>query len=859
MKLELKTLIESLDSETKSYIERAAQRAIQRNGTEILIEDMFFVMLDIDSSIFNRLCEQYELKAEDMRTILEKSSQSAAQSESANPVFSKQIIEWIEDAYMQSKLEFELKTITQEVLFYSLFQNSVKYSNTSYFKFFETVKIDELLELLKGLISEEIELKSSTSSSKRADNAKSSEVEKYTVNLTELAREGKIDPVLARDNEIKQAIDILSRRRKNNPILVGEAGVGKTAVVEGLALKIVEKDVPKHLYDAQILSLDLGAMQSGASVKGEFERRLQAVINSIKASTQFTILFIDEAHTLIGAGGNEGGGDAANLLKPALARGELKTIAATTWLEYRKYFEKDPALARRFQKIDILEPSVDDSVTILRGIVDKYEDVHGVYIEDEALISASMLSSRYITGRQLPDKAIDVLDTACANVKISSSNKPFPIQRFESDLVTLQRTYDSLNRDHEEFIVDNSEKLDDLKTKMEELTVKISEETAVWEEQKELLSSIKELKKEGDREAVENLYQEFKKLQEERAYIYENVGVEQIAEVISSWTGVPLGNMKQKQAKTVTELSENIKKRIIGQDEAVDYLSQFLQISMAGLKKEGTPEGVFLLVGPSGVGKTESALAIADILFGGKSFITTINMSEFQEKHTVSRLIGSPPGYVGYGEGGQLTDPVRVKPYSVVLLDEIEKAHPDILNLFYQIFDKGVANDGEGREIDFKNTVIIMTSNLGTEEITNICLEDSEASMSDISEAITPLLSKYLKPALLGRMNVIPYKNLSKSALKEITSLKLNSIKDQLKSRGIDVHIDDKLLEHIVMLSDSTDTGARNLELIINNNLMPKLSKEILESSVSNEKIKSVKLLLDEENNIVLDVVNHKV
>lgn len=746
MKLELKTLINALDNQARRTVEEAAQRSIGRNGSEILIEDLFYVMLDDEQSTLFKLLKQYALEVEKMRAILEKSFQKAGVSESVSPVFSTQLVNLLELAYLESKVEFSMGEVTQSVLLYALLKNSRTYGMTAYFQFFDGVESEALLKLLEGFIKEKHELETPAVLSKQGVVGET-ELKKYTVNLTDLAKEGKIDPVFSREEEIKQAIDILSRRRKNNPIMVGEAGVGKTAVVEGLALKIVNKEVPKHFYDAQILSLDLGAMQAGASVKGEFERRLQAVINAIKSSTQFTILFIDEAHTLIGAGGNEGGSDAANLLKPALARGELKTIAATTWTEYRKYFEKDPALARRFQKIDLLEPSVDATVTILRGSVGKYEEVHGVYVEDDALEAAAVLSSRYITGRQLPDKAIDVLDTACANVKISASNRPFSLQKLEGEIGILQREYDALKRDHDAYIKDNSEALGKLELKMSERSFQVKDEEAVWEAQKSLLEKIKVLKKEGKREEVEEAYEKFKTLKESGVYVYETVDAEQISKVIASWTGIPLGSMKQEQAKSMQAFSKKMKEQIIGQDESIEYIANFLQVSMAGLKKESTPEGVFLLVGPSGVGKTETAISIANMLFGGTSFMTTINMSEFQEKHTVSRLLGSPPGYVGYGEGGQLTDPVRIKPYSVILLDEIEKAHPDILNTFYQIFDKGVANDGEGREINFKNTVIIMTSNLATDEITELC-SDEKITMEQIQECITPTLSKYLKPAL---------------------------------------------------------------------------------------------------------------
>jgi len=851
MKIELKKLIGNLDPVAKSYLESAVQHTVTRGGSEILIEDILSVMLQNEESILNKLLLQYEIDESKMVEALEKSVKLGVTSESSNPVFSPALINWIESTYLLNKLELGLDEITDLSLMFTMFENSDQYITTNYFSVFSEVTSSEVTALLIGFLEEadtHVQTQQ-TNTSKPQGN----ELEKYTIDLTQSAKEGKIDPVLSRDSEIKQAIDILSRRRKNNPIMVGEAGVGKTAIVEGLALKIINKDVPKHLYNARLLSLDLGAMQAGASVKGEFERRLQAVINEIKASTVFTILFIDEAHTLIGAGGNEGGGDAANLLKPALARGELKTIAATTWLEYRKYFEKDPALSRRFQKIDLHEPSIEQAVTILRGIASKYEEVHGVYIEDDALKAAASLSARYITGRQLPDKAIDVLDTACANVKISKSNQPFELQQRANDIIVLERELASLQRDDDESIKDNATEIAALADKIQAEQDELAVETALWEEQKEKLEEIRELKKGEDKEALHQAYEALKDLQEKTTYIYENVTENQVAEVIASWTGIPLGSMKKEQVKNVVNLSGQLKDKIIGQDEAVDYLSTFLQISTAGLKKANTPEGVFLLVGPSGVGKTETAISIANLLFGGDRFLTTINMTEFQEKHTVSRLIGSPPGYVGYGDGGQLTDPVRVKPYSVVLLDEIEKAHPDILNLFYQIFDKGVANDGEGREIDFSNTVIIMTSNLATDEITQLCTENNDIPMEDVSKQILPTLSKYLKPALLGRMNVIPYKNLSVEALKEIARLKLGSIQKQLDSKNIDFAYDDHLLEHIVSLSNATETGARNLELIINNNLMPKLSKVLLESMVNEVALESIAVSIDDENAIHIE------
>ena len=849
MKLELKDLINSLDINTKRYLEQSAQRCIQRGGSEIIIEDLLYSMLENNSSVFRVVLEHYKIDSQEIFNVIQSSAKSSS-TESNNPIFSKLLVQWLEDSYLTSKISLSLHEITESALILSLFDNAIRYSNTAYFKFLNKIDFEEVKQLIIGLNEEAISKLSSEKSINKALNKDATELEKYTTNLTDLAQEGKIDPVLCRDDEIKQAVDILLRRRKNNPIMVGEAGVGKTAVVEGLALKIIQKEVPIELYEAQILSLDIGALQAGASVKGEFERRLQAVIKEIQASTQFIILFIDEAHTLIGAGGNEGGSDAANLLKPALARGELRTIAATTWLEYRKYFEKDPALSRRFQKINLLEPSVDQAITILRGIASKYEEVHNVYIEDEALKAAAILSARYITGRQLPDKAIDVLDTACANVKISKTNIPYELQKINTQILEKQREINSLDRDNKQFVGDYYNQISILEEEIKELEDKKTLIDSNWNKQKELLSKLENAKNEQE---LKILNEELKELQKESSYIYKNVTKNQVAEVISSWTGIPLGSMVQEQIKTVMELEEKMKQRVIGQDEPISYLNTFLQISVSGLKNEESPAGVFLLVGPSGVGKTETARAIADLMYGGERFITTINMTEFQEKHTVSRLIGSPPGYVGYGEGGQLTDPVRVKPYSVVLLDEIEKAHPDILNLFYQIFDKGIANDGEGRVIDFKNTVIIMTSNLATEQITNLCTSNNNITMDEITKEITPILSSYLQPALLGRMNVIPYFNLKNEALKDISKLKLKTIQKQLAKKEIILEVADNLIDYIVSLSNTVDTGARNIDLIINSNLMPKLSKYILNASLDNKKISSIFVSINEHDEIIIE------
>ena len=849
MKIELAKLIEKMDPQARRDLEKAGLRCVGRGGNEVLVEDLLYVLLEEPKSLLRVMLAHYEIAHQDMQEVLEHSVRQSM-SESANPVLSPLLIRWLEDAYVLAHVKLESGEIDESALILSLFENASRYANTAYFKLISKIPYEELSSLISGLREEALEAAGDAAAQRSSDG--SVELEKYTTNLTQLAKEGKIDPVLCRDEEIQQAIDIILRRRKNNPILVGEAGVGKTAVVEGLALKIVNNEVPHQLYDAQILSLDIGALQAGASVKGEFERRLQALIGQIRSSEDSIILFIDEAHTLIGAGGNEGGSDAANILKPALARGELRTIAATTWLEYRKYFEKDPALSRRFQKIDLLEPSVEDAVTILRGIAQKYEEEHGVYIEDEALVAAARLSSRYITGRQLPDKAIDVLDTACANVKISKSNVPYALQRVQSEIAVIERTLDSYERDRQNGIKEYAKEIRALQKEKKRLLDEANEIEQRWQEQKRQYEKLSELRREGKTQELKKELTKLKTLQKKGGYIFEHVGVEQIAKVISSWTGIPLGSMLKEQSKLVLSLQDRLRSDIIGQDEALEQLGTFLQISVAGMKSENAPAGVFLLVGPSGVGKTQTARNVAEILFGGEQFLTVVNMTEFQEKHTVSRLIGSPPGYVGYGEGGQLTDPVRIKPYSVVLLDEIEKAHPDILNLFYQLFDRGVISDGEGREIDFRNTVVFMTSNLATEEITQLCANDENVSIERIVQEITPTLSSYLKPALLGRMNVIPFKNLAAGSLKRIVELKLEALKERLAAKEIELAYEESLLDHLVTLSSTLDTGARNIDLVINTSVMPPLSRKILESAGEKKRLKRLEINIDDTGEIVI-------
>ncbi len=640
-------------------------------------------------------------------------------------------------------------------------------------------------------------------------------------------------------------IDILARRRKNNPICVGEAGVGKTAVVEGLALRVVEGDVPDILKGVTILGLDMGLLQAGAGVKGEFENRLKSVINEIKASPKPVILFIDEAHTLIGAGGPSGGSDAANLLKPALARGELRTVAATTWSEYKKYFEKDAALARRFQLVKLDEPSVETATLILRGLKSKYEEAHGVVVRDDAIVAAAELSSRYISGRQLPDKAVDLLDTSAARVKILLTAKPDIIEDKERLVQALEREKKALERDQlngieidenrpkvlEEQINGLNEELDGLKERWQKEQGLAQQLVNMRKELYEVVSQTgSEEKRVELKSQIEKVSSELKAVQEDSPLARIEVDPDIVAKVVSDWTGIPLGKVLRDQAQNIINLEANLQKRIKGQDEALRGISQVIKAAKAGLKDPQQPLGVFLLVGPSGVGKTETGLAVADLLFGGDRFLVTVNMSEFQEAHTVSRLIGSPPGYVGFGEGGVLTEAVRQRPYSVVLIDEVEKAHIDVMNLFYQVFDKGMLSDGEGRVIDFKNTVLFLTSNLASDVITQLCAGQERPSFETVTGAIRPMLSQHFKPALLARMTIVPFNTLDPKFIREIVILKLDRLAQRMaESHKVKLIYSPEVVDQISKRCTEVETGARNIDHIMNGTILPQMSREILE------------------------------
>jgi type VI secretion system protein VasG len=678
---------------------------------------------------------------------------------------------------------------------------------------------------------------------------------RFSQDMTAEAESGRMDKIVGRDDEIRQIIDILLRRRQNNPILTGEAGVGKTAVVEGFAQRLASGDVPPALKGIRLHALDIGAMQAGASMKGEFEQRLRSVIDEVQASPTPIILFIDEAHTLIGAGGAAGTGDAANLLKPALARGTLRTIGATTFAEYRNYFEKDPALTRRFQPVNVDEPDTTKCAYMLRGILGPMEKHHGVRISDAAIVAAVNLSARYIPSRQLPDKAVSLLDTACARVAISQAATPAKIQDLRESIAALETeiagktAQADLGEDAGERIAEAEKQAETLRAELAEFEVKYTAE-------KELVDNILRLRtamtgEEPPEDAREQMTAEMARLEgtnPDDRMVYAHVDEQAVASVISDWTGIPAGRVVADELQSILKLSDTLRERVIGQDHGLKMIAKRIETSRAGLSNPNKPIGVFMLCGPSGVGKTETALALAEAIYGGEQNIITINMSEFQEAHTVSLLKGAPPGYVGYGEGGRLTEAVRRKPYSVVLLDEIEKAHPDVHELFFQVFDKGIMEDGNGRPINFKNCVILLTSNVGTEVIMDMAeAGQTTPDPEEVDAALKPPLQKVFPPALLGRIVTIPYFPLGTEVLGGITKLKLGAVAKRLKgAHGAAMHYGDDVLSYIVEQCRDPDSGGRMIDNIITNSILPDLSRQVLSRMVSGEKMTRVDVIMQD-------------
>jgi type VI secretion system protein VasG len=844
--VDIKSLLGRLNPYCTRSLEAAAGLCVSRTHYEVALEHMLAKLLDDPQADIPLILRHFDIDAGRVQKAVEQSLEEFKTGNAAKPVFSPLLMEWFQEAWLLASVDLSENRLRSGALMLAFLNRSSQFASSGYVDLLSAISRDALLAQFWDILKNSTEKPAARVEPSEAAGApaEGTALAQFCVDFTGKAVAGEIDPVFGRDREIRQMVDILARRRKNNPIVVGEAGVGKTAVVEGLALRVVEGDVPDLLRDVSILSLDMGLLQAGAGMKGEFENRLKSVINEIKASEKPIIVFIDEAHTLIGAGGSAGGSDAANLLKPALARGELRTVAATTWSEYKKYFEKDAALARRFQLVKLDEPSEETAVLILRGLKSKYEEAHHVIVRDDAIEAAAALSSRYISGRQLPDKAVDLLDTAAARVKVLLSAKPDVIEDKERNIQALEREKKALERDRLHGIEIDEDRRNEIENSLADLSKALTDLQERWLKEQELAREVIELRQSfyelktgaGDKGREKELKKqidraggELKALQGDASLVKIEVDPDVVSKVVSDWTGIPLGNVMRDEALNIIKLEENLKQRIKGQDEAVGVIAQVIKSAKAGIKDPGQPLGVFLLVGPSGVGKTETGLALADLLFGGENFMVTVNMSEFQEKHTVSRLIGSPPGYVGYGEGGVLTEAVRQRPYSVVLIDEVEKGHLEVMNLFYQVFDKGVLADGEGRAIDFKNTVIFLTSNLATDVITELCGGDEMPSLETVSTAIRPMLSNHFKPALLARMTVVPYFTLAPDILKDIVALKMDKLVKRLsETHKMKLAYSKKVVDQIAARCTEVETGARNIDYIMTGSIMPRMSQEIL-------------------------------
>ncbi|MBE0397020.1 type VI secretion system ATPase TssH [Citrobacter amalonaticus] len=874
IQIDLATLVKRLNPLAKQALEMAASECMSQQTSEITVAHVLLQMLATPRSDFRVIAERAEISGEELRQALTVENYAAARSSDSYPSFSPMLVEWLKEAWLLASAEMQQTELRGGVLLLALLHSPLRYIPPVAARLLTAINRDQLQQDFVQWTKESAEsvvLNADGQTTSVAANTGDSMLGRYAKNMTADARNGRLDPVLCRDNEIDLMIDILCRRRKNNPVVVGEAGVGKSALIEGLALRIVAGQVPDKLRNTDIMTLDLGALQAGASVKGEFEKRFKGLMAEVIQSQKTIILFIDEAHTLIGAGNQQGGLDISNLLKPALARGELKTIAATTWSEYKKYFEKDAALSRRFQLVKVSEPTAAEATIILRGLSAVYEQSHGVLIDDEALQAAATLSERYLSGRQLPDKAIDVLDTACARVAINLSSPPKQI----SALTTLRQQCEAemrqLEREIRIGLRSDTTRLMEVIAQYDATLSELEALESAWRQQQTLVQEIIALRKglldetdAGHNDAEEHtqpedqpvtetvatdeagpenaepeispaarlaqLTAELDALHHTQLLVSPHVDKKQIAAVIAEWTGVPLNRLSQNEMSIITDLPQWLSDTIKGQDQAIKHLHKHLLTARADLRRPGRPLGAFLLAGPSGVGKTETVLQLAELLYGGRQYLTTINMSEFQEKHTVSRLIGSPPGYVGYGEGGVLTEAIRQKPYSVVLLDEVEKAHPDVLNLFYQAFDKGEMADGEGRLIDCKNIVFFLTSNLGYQVIVEHA--DTPETMQ---QALYPVLADFFKPALLARMEVVPYLPLSRETLSVIIAGKLARLDNVLRTRfGAEVVIEPAVTDEIMNRVTRAENGARMLESVIDGDMLPPLSLLLLQKMAAN-------------------------
>lgn len=840
--IKLGNLVSKLDMALKAALEEAAGAAMTQTVAAIEIEHWLVQLLTADERHLKSFLGNQSINPSTLLSELTERINRLRTGANGQPTISRALSEVMENAWMLASVNYGHQEVTSLHLLLALTQADSFGMKALSLPSLEHVSIEALGSQISAL-------KLATQSASAGSNGESpaaptagGALDKYTVNLTQQARSGELDPVLGRNSEVRMAIDILCRKRQNNPILVGEPGVGKTAVVEGLAHSIVAGEVPPSIQGVEIHTLDLGLLQAGASIKGEFENRLKDVINEVKSSETPIIVFIDEAHTLIGAGGAAGQNDAANLLKPALARGEFRSIAATTWAEYKKYFEKDPALTRRFQVISVEEPNAEDAKQILRGVGEALRNHHGVYILEEAIEAAVSLSIRYLPSRQLPDKAISLLDTACARIALTQGAKPESIESLEQNIRYLESELNSLEAEGTVFI----DKVADHQTLKDRIVSNKADLQALnsqWEQERELVSEITTLceKIEEDRasnsvdtqsqQALNQALTKLHSIQGESPLVFPVVDEQVIATVIENWTGIPAGNMVKEEVAQLLSLEDALHERVIGQDVAISELVKSIQISRAGLTDSRKPVGVFLMCGPSGVGKTETAMALADEVFGGGDNLTIINMTEFKEEHKISMLLGSPAGYVGFGEGGVLTEAIRRNPYSVLLLDEMEKAHPGVHDLFYQIFDKGHIKDSEGRTVDFKNTIIIMTSNAADQAIVDIC-DDNEERLEneELLEQIRPALQQYFKPAFLGRTTIVPYYPLNREELSQIAEISLNRISRKLQEKyKAEFKWDDTFIDFVVSRNTDPTTGGRAIEQIINRSLMPKLAVDCIQ------------------------------
>jgi type VI secretion system protein VasG len=876
MAVNLKSLIGKLNNTCRQALEGAAGLCVSQTNYNVELEHWFVKLLEIPNTDLSRLCRHFEINVDNLSSDFTRGIDQLKRGSARSPALSPNIPELIQQAWMVTSVELEAPRVRSGALVLGMLSgDSLSRMAKEMSKEFGKISVDVLRENLRdiitGSVEDEEEARAAVADVSARPEAgarpgKTPALDQYTINLTERAKNEEIDPVLGRDFEIRQIIDILTRRRQNNPILTGEAGVGKTAVVEGFALRITQGDVPPPLQNVALRTLDLGLLQAGAGVKGEFENRLKSVISEVKASPQPVILFIDEAHTMIGAGGQAGSGDAANLLKPALARGELRTIAATTWSEYKKYFEKDAALARRFQVVKVEEPTEEVAIEMMRGLGGTLEKHHKVRILDEAVEDSVRLSHRYLSGRHLPDKSVSVLDTACARVALGHSATPPAIEDCRRKISSLGVEIDVLQREQATGM-EHGDRIQELIKEREEAEVRLEELNKRLENEKELIDQLTEIRGKLEEQAasgdgslppdeVERLKSEFAGLRDKLLEIQGDtplmepyVDSQAVAAVISGWTGIPVGKMVKDEIKAVLSLRDRMEERIIGQPHALEAIGQRVRTSRANLDDPRRPIGVFMLVGPSGVGKTETAVVLADLLYGGEHNMVTINMSEYQEAHTVSSLKGSPPGYVGYGEGGVLTEAVRRKPYCVVLLDEVEKAHPDVMELFYQVFDKGSLEDGEGRQIDFKNTLILLTSNAGTDIFMELCKDPEDLPEPDIlTEAIRPGLLRHFKPALLGRMAVVPYYPLGDEVMRMIIRLQLGKIgKRMAENQQMTFSYDDSVMEEIAGRCTEVESGARNVDHILTRTLLPEIAQEVLAHMAEGEAISKVHVAVGEE------------